>query len=468
MRQARAQRGQILPIVALALVCILGTAAFSIDVGYAYYAKRQLQAAVDAAALAGAQDLPSSTLAPATALTYFKDNTPANLPAFGFSYQLKCTATAIIATGCNASVNPNELYVNGTSSTNTWFAGLFGFNHFDVSAHASACSPCSSTPVDVVIVIDRTGSMCLNASGGTDCTDMNGAKAGVQTMLGILNPPYAQIGMVAFPPVQTTTTGVCASPYNSESPTTGFPADLPTFHNGGYNGYYAFDGYDKAGRGYVTDALNGNYKDSAGKAVPTSGLYIHTLSGNSSACIPSDGLTSYSEALRQAQAELLLHGRLNVPNFIVFLTDGEANIGSVYSKSDAKFPQGGSDDQKPCQAGVDAATAIKATGTTIYSIGYSLGSKNCTHGVFLKKATTGTNPKYDVACTTGTALCFHFGSTGGGDLETPNITSHDAVEDIASPGHFKSTATAAELTTIFASIASDIASGSSRLVDDSF
>ena len=300
MRQARAQRGQILPVVALALVALLGVTAFSIDVGYAYYAKRQLQSAVDAAALAGAQDLPSSTLAPATALTYFKDNNPTNLPTFGFSYQLKCTATAIIATGCKADVNPNELYVNGTASTNTWFAGLFGFKHFDVSAHANACSPCSSTPVDVVIVIDRTGSMCI-----PDCTDMNGAKAGVQSMLGILNPPYAQIGMVAFPPVQTTTTGACAAPYNSESPATGFPADLPTFHTSAYNGYYAYDGYDKAGRGYVTDALNGNYKDSAGKPVLTSGLYIHTLSGNENSCIPSDGLTSYSEALRQGQAELL-------------------------------------------------------------------------------------------------------------------------------------------------------------------
>src|SRR4029078_11714821 len=154
MRETSGERGQVLPLVAIALVAFLGICAFSIDVGYAYYAKRQLQSAVDSAALAGAQDLPSSTLAPATALTNFKDNTPANLPAFGFSYQLKCTATAIIATGCNASVNPNELYVNGTASTNTWFAGLFGINHFDVSAADNPYSPCSSTPVTVVIVND--------------------------------------------------------------------------------------------------------------------------------------------------------------------------------------------------------------------------------------------------------------------------------------------------------------------------
>ena len=163
----------------------------------------------------------------------------------------------------------------------------------------------------------------------------------MQTTLGILNPPYAQIGMVAFPPVQTTTTGACAAPCNSESPTTGFPADLPTLHNGGYNGYYAYDGYDKAGRGYLTDALNGNYKDSAGKPVLTSGLYIHTLSGNEDSCIPSDRLTSYSEALRQGQAELLLTGGPEkVPNFIVFLTDGEANIGSAVQRERRDIPAG--------------------------------------------------------------------------------------------------------------------------------
>ena len=59
MRHTRAERGQILPIVALAMFCLLGICAFGIDVGNAYYAKRQLQSAVDAAALAGAQDLPN-------------------------------------------------------------------------------------------------------------------------------------------------------------------------------------------------------------------------------------------------------------------------------------------------------------------------------------------------------------------------------------------------------------------------
>ena len=116
MRAARGERGQILPIVVLALVALLGVAAFAIDVGFAYYAKRQLQSATDAAALAGAQDLPNVATAIATATSYAAANTPPNLGTFQFTYQAKCTNTSVIATGCNAAVNPNALVVTGTAT----------------------------------------------------------------------------------------------------------------------------------------------------------------------------------------------------------------------------------------------------------------------------------------------------------------------------------------------------------------
>src|SRR5664279_2886068 len=299
VRRRHGEQGQILPIVAIALVAMLGISAFAIDVGYAYYAKRQLQSATDAAALAGAQDLPNSTTAIATATSYAAANTPANV-SFTFTYQAKCTATAVAATGCNAAVNPNDLTVSGSATTNTWFAGLFGINHFTVSAHANACSPCSSTPVDIVLAVDRTGSMCSPTGPGGTCTDLNNAKDGIRTLLGLMNPPYAQIGMLDFPPVQTTGTSPCSAPYNSL----------------GNNGY---DGYDSPTRGYVTDPISGTYK--TGTALNTSsGLYLHTVDGPSNSCIQAGGNTSYSEALRQAQAELLAHGRPNVPNYIIFLT----------------------------------------------------------------------------------------------------------------------------------------------------
>jgi Flp pilus assembly protein TadG len=434
----RRERAQVLPLIALALVSLLGIAAFSIDVGYAYYAKRQLQSATDASALAGAQDLPNAATAIATATSYATANTPSNL-SFNFTYQVTCTNTAVVATGCNATVNPNQLTVRATGLTNTWFARIFGLNHFDLTAHANACSPCSSTPVDIVVAIDRTGSMCSPTDGAGNCIDLDNAKDGVRTMLGMFNPPAAQVGMVAFPPVQSTSSSACAAPYNSL----------------GGNGY---DGYDSPTRGYVTDTISGNYKI-GGALDPASGLYLHTVDGPNTSCIEAGGNTSYSEALRQAQNELLTNGRPNVPNYIVFLTDGEANIGSVYGTA---YPPGNADDQRPCQTAVDVANSYKAAGTTIYSIGYALGGNvNCTAGAFHKRNSQGNW----VSCVAGTAGCYHY---AGPTAESPAITSFSTLSQIASPGDFYNQPSAGQLNTIFAAIATDIGQGSSRLVDDGF
>ena len=435
------ERGQILPLVAVALVALLGIAAFAIDLGYAYYAKRQLQGATDAAALAGAQELPVAANAISVASDYAAANVPANLSSFDFTYTLKCTATAVRATGCNPAVNPNALVVTGTARTETWFAGLFGLDHLDVATHASACSPCSATPVDIVVAIDRTGSMCSPRGANGTCTDLDNAKDGVRTMLRQLNPPYAQIGMVAFPPLESTASDVCGQPYNSIS-----------------NGY---NGYDSATRGYVTDVISGDYRTAGGALNQTSGLYLHTVPGPSSACIQAGGNTSYSEALRQAQAELDAHGRPRVPDYIVFLTDGEANIGSVYGPN-TLYPQGNADDMQPCQTAVNIANSYKARGTTIYSVGYALGNNvKCTTGGFHFNNGNGDWNQ----CTQGEPNCVHFASN---NKESPTINSYSTLSQIASLGNFYNQPQAAELDTIFAAIAADISQGSSRLVDDNY
>jgi hypothetical protein len=261
-------------------------------------------------------------------------------------------------------------------------------------------------------------------------------------LLGMMNPPAAQIGMLDFPPVQTAATDPCSAPYNSL----------------GGNGY---DGYDSASRGYVTDTLNGNYK--TGNVLnPASGLYLHTVDGPNTSCIEAGGNTSYSEALRQAKAELDANGRPNVPDYIVFLTDGEANIGSVYGYNDPTYPQGNADDQQPCHTAVNLANTYKAAGVTMYSIGYALGNNvYCTAGDFHKKNAQGSW----VSCTLPTAGCYHYASNTN---ESPAITSYNTLSQIASPGNFYNQPNAAQLNTIFAAIATDIGQGSSRLVDDGF
>jgi Flp pilus assembly protein TadG len=500
MRRGRGERGQILPVVTLALIALLGISAFAIDVGYAYYAKRQLQSATDAAALAGAQDLPTAATAIATATSYAAANTPTNVSAT-FTYATRCTATAAAALGsCNASANPNALTVTATGSTNTFFAKIFGISHFDVSAKANACSPCSSSPVDVVVVIDRTGSMC-DTTTSAGCTDLNNAKDGVHTLLGMLNPPYAQVGLIAFPPLPSVTSSVCSAPEDTSSD---------------------YTAYDSADRRYVDDHIGSDYRLSTGAANPNSGLYLHTTEGDRTKCVIPAGYTSYSEALRQAKKELDDYGRPSVPDVIVFLTDGEANIGSVYASDGHQFtdavnggvaafpdnspyPPGNPDDQQPCHTAENLAASYKAAGVTIYSIGYALGTnKECTHGTYgpwIAKvpAVAAVPPTYNkkgkmtdpgspgtpeipahwcdrdstaLVVVNGTTVveknqCKH-SSGGSAQAESPTIYSDDTVENIASAGAFYNKSAAGDLSTIFAAIATDIGAGSSRLVDDSY
>ncbi|HUG90910.1 MAG TPA: pilus assembly protein TadG-related protein [Planctomycetaceae bacterium] len=55
---ARKRRGAVLVLAAVVMVVLFAMTAFTVDVGYIAYTKTQLQSAVDAAALAGAQALP--------------------------------------------------------------------------------------------------------------------------------------------------------------------------------------------------------------------------------------------------------------------------------------------------------------------------------------------------------------------------------------------------------------------------
>jgi hypothetical protein len=180
--------------------------------------------------------------------------------------------------------------------------------------------------------------------------------------------------------------------------------------------------------------------------------------GNSlTSCVQAGHSTSYTEALRQAKKELLAHGRANVPDFIVFLTDGEANIGSVYSTT---YPFNGPDDKNPCQTAIGLANGYKAAGVTIYTIGYDLGNNYCTRGGFCKAATGG---GYTI-CGSVTA-CYHYRHASN---EVPAITSNQTLLAIASPNKFYGKQDPGSLSAIFSAIATDIGSGTSRLVDDNF
>ena len=396
---AHDEEGQAIVIAVFFMIVLLGFCALTLDVGHAYLIKRHLQAAADAAALAGAQALPDVTQASALASAY--GPTGANVPGDGRAVQMafstKCLASV---PGCSPA---NAVVVRATAEVPMVFGGLFGVSNFTVHATATACSPCGEKPLDVMLVLDRTGSMCTDSNGNPDpaCTDLNNAREGMKTFLGLLDPSIDHVGLAVLPPPTSIATR-CAKPPDSTS-------------------------YDSTASPYVIVPLASDYIVNG--QLNTSSNLVSTID-----CVQANGWTAYANALEAAQAELVADGRPGTTKVIIFLSDGAANTGPLYYPATSPYLT------QPCHQGIASAQAITAAGTTVFSIGYDLEHDRCQGET---KATQARAP------------------------EQPAITAAEALPQIASsPSDFYDKPSPGQLNTIFTSIASDILQGTSRLIDD--
>lgn len=119
----RSDRGQATVLTLLFLVVLLGMAALVLDVGSWYRADRATQSAADAAALAGAQSLPSN---------------PGNANTLALQYVTKNgggTPTVNVQTGVATN---DTIKVNITRPATGVFTQLFGVKTVTVGSHASA------------------------------------------------------------------------------------------------------------------------------------------------------------------------------------------------------------------------------------------------------------------------------------------------------------------------------------------
>lgn len=121
----RSQSGQSLVVTLLFMVVLVGMAAAVLDVGAWYRADRKLQANADAAALAGAQDLPRDTVKAQAAAVAYGDRNDGGVEAKNVSFR--------------SSVVPNDtIEVIAERRAPGFFAKLFGFNSVQVRAKAVA------------------------------------------------------------------------------------------------------------------------------------------------------------------------------------------------------------------------------------------------------------------------------------------------------------------------------------------
>jgi hypothetical protein len=396
--------GQALIIVVFAMVPMLLIAGLAIDVGFAYKQHRALQASADAAALAGAQELPSATTSQSVAKAY---GTKGKNVLSGAA-----TVTENVSTKCLTSIpgcSPvNAITVEESASVPTFFARVVGIKSISLKAKATACSPCGTKPVDIVLVLDRTYSMCQDSSGNDNgCSELTQAKTGLKTFLSYFDSSTAKIGLTVFPPAPSVSQR-CSDPANYSSST--YP--------------------------YTVVPLSQDYKRADG-SLDTSSNLVSTVN-----CIKAKLTTwetAYANAIESAQAELDAHGRTGVPDVIVFFTDGAANTGPTYSPYNVA-PKKVYRTQ-PCHQGITSAAASKAKGTIIYSIGYAVNDGGATGG-----------------CRNGET----------NNAESPAITPDDTLRQIATvAGNYLTTPSASQLQSIYATIAQDLSKGSSSLVDES-
>jgi len=248
-------RGQVLPVMAIILIALLGMSALAIDAGRAMFTSRELQAATDAAAMAGAQVLPTATTSAqvTTAVNLYSavsgdDNARTGLPSVTVTPTLECLNT-LVAEGeaCAGPVPYNAVKVVQQSVLPMYFAGMFGHKTITLTAISTAAAR-GSTPryANVAIIVDTTLSMNKVDSNCGSITQMQCALNGVQVLLKSLTPcPATQktctitngvaansvqrVSLFTFPNVSTTTAAL------DTTCTTAVPA--PTTGTKG-NGYW--------------------------------------------------------------------------------------------------------------------------------------------------------------------------------------------------------------------------------------
>jgi hypothetical protein len=393
------ERAQTLPFIALAMMAVLGMAAVVMDVGDVYYSYHELQAATDAAALAGAQSLPGAA-ATSAATTYSavsgNKNARGNLRnvtmVSGYPL-LECLATLTNqGVACVAPTNANAIQVKQQVDVPLYFGALFGIRRIHLTATATASMRGSiATPYNVAIILDTTPSMDTRDSNCGNKSRLNCALAGVQVLLQALSPCAASLSTC------TITNGVAAnsvdrvSLFTFPNPTVGTASkEFDCTTSDPSVALYSFPSssagsYQPTGSNTATYQITGflsDYKTSNSANSLNSNSNLTAAVGakrNCSGLTTLNSYTYYAGAIYAAQASLAAAQAANPSsqNVIILLTDGDANAPQWTMDSSAKNTGRYPSYVNQCGQAVMAAQAAAAAGTRFYTVAYGALSSGC-------------------------------------------------------------------------------------------
>jgi Flp pilus assembly protein TadG len=361
----REENGAVAILAAMLIVVLLGSVAFTIDLGRLRHARQVLQNAVDFGSLAGAQDLPAQgAAAGAIAENIARQVAIANAPqlaTLGLDVSFKCVVSDANSDGipdagevpfvcgpatgtwpsgwttkpgkkitshpCNPYANDkcNTIVVKASEVVNYYFAPAIGIDDGSTGVvTGAACKGACGTahmPLDVVLVLDRTGSMTP--------ADIVNMKNAAQSILTFYDSSQQWVGLVALPYGRTSNKCVVNDPQ--------------TYPQSNYQNWQV-----------VGITSNFSALSTAINCLQRAGSPTVTVNGVNQT---NKGHTNLGDPLDAARDMLNLQGRTDVDDVIIFETDGQANQ-----------PYG----LQPCKYLNDKATLAKAAEQAIYTIAYGL------------------------------------------------------------------------------------------------
>jgi Flp pilus assembly protein TadG len=311
------ENGLVLVWMSVFLLVFLGFAALAVDIGHGWLVAQQAQNAADAAALGGVIYLPGN---PANAMSTAQSISTAN----GFQNGVN----GVVVTPAQQTTT-SQLEVTVTKTVSTWFARALGFKTMTVSrsAYADYGGP-PATPLDIVLIIDRTGSM--------SAADLANVKSAAGVLLTTFKPSLVSVALGVLGPSSTSSGCPGASNVHgiAGTPATWIAAPSPAAPL--YNDYQNANG-----------TLNAN------------SVLVKTIN-----CLNTSSVgTDLGTPVQQAQAYLAAKGRAGAGKGMILMTDGEANAGSAANQD--------------CKYAATQAAAAKAAGITIVTIGFGIGGANC-------------------------------------------------------------------------------------------
>jgi hypothetical protein len=381
LRPRRDERGQVIVMFALLLVPLMAAAALTIDISTHVNERQDVRTAVDAGALAAAAQLPA-TAANAAAITAtargYTTSNDTELTNAAVAVGFQCYADD--SNGDNlpdASFVPSVCHVNGShggfdcaggrcfarpacfpaqgdvcnvvtvgsgKDVDYGFGQVVGIDKGNTGTITSAacrggCGGAPASPMDVVVILDRTGSM--------SDPDLNRVKDATRSLLTFLDPTLHRVAIGLLGPSNPNDNTCNPSRARGKSSSAG-------------NATWIVAPYSN---GVVASEMD-DYRNPGSSTLNNSSALVGLLAGNAPAgCINHSSVGTnlgqpIAEAMSRVFTPLTPSGR---DKGIIFLTDGAGNQPNTQS----------------CKFGDTNATTAKNAGIQIVTIGFGVADEQC-------------------------------------------------------------------------------------------